>query len=200
MKYIAVIFVFLGIVGCDKPDAADSAATTGATVGATGGAPELPATAEPTTVSLPNQNEPYHGLVTAGQPTTEQFAKLKPAGYSAVINLRPDSEPGYWDEQEEATRAVLLYTHIPIAGSDDLTRAKVEKFAATLEQPMAKKGKVLVHCASGNRAGAMVALKAHWIDGRSIDDSLDIGRKAGLKGLEQDVMTIMESAAKETAE
>lgn len=195
MKYIAITLICFGLIGCDEAPKPATPATP--TTTATTAAPVIPATADNVEVALPNQNTPYHGLVTSGQPTREQFAKLKPAGFSAVVNLRPETESGYWDEQEEATRGVLLYAHIPISGAADLTRENVEKFAQTVEQPMAKKGKVLLHCASGNRAGAMVALKAHWIDGRSIDDSLDLGRKAGLKGLEQDVMKIMEATPAE---
>ncbi len=166
----------LALVGCDKAPPGDAVPPPAATAGA---AEEV--------LTLPNEAKPYHGLVTAGQPTNEQFLKLKAAGYTAVINLRAADEPGYWDEKETATRNGILYTHIPVTGPDDLTRENVRLMADTMEQPMAKNGKVLLHCGSGNRAGAFVALKAGWLDGRSVDDAIELGQDAGLGSLEEAV-------------
>lgn len=143
-------------------------------------------------LELPHQAEPYHGLVTSGQPTTEQFGKLKAAGYTTVVNLRAEDEPGYRDERDAATRDQMLYTHIPIKGPEDLTRENVQKLADTMNAKMAKEGKVLMHCGSGNRAGAMVALKAAWVDGRSAEDSLKLGKAAGLSEFEPQVKQLLE--------
>src|SRR3546814_1034559 len=66
----------------------------------------------------------------------------------------------------------------------DLTRENVLAFDALLrdaERP------VLVHCASGNRVGAMAALRAAWVEGRSAEEAIAMGRDWGLKGLEEEV-------------
>ena len=44
-------------------------------------------------------------------------------------------------------------------------------------------GKVLVHCSTGNRAGALMALAAH-AQGLPAADALALGKAAGLTGLE----------------
>ena len=56
-------------------------------------------------------------------------------------------------------------------------------------------GKVLMHCGSGNRVGAMMALRARWVQGRSAEEALAIGRSSGLKGLEGDVRTLLQAEA-----
>jgi hypothetical protein len=49
----------------------------------------------------------------------------------------------------------------------------------------------LVHCASGNRVGALFALKAHFVDGLSVPYSLAFGRTAGLDSLDVEVGRII---------
>ena len=48
-----------------------------------------------------------------------------------------------------------------------------------------------MHCASGNRVGAFFALKAFKYDGKSADESLKIGKAAGLTSLEGKVKALM---------
>ena len=38
----------------------------------------------------------------------------------------------------------------------------------------------IVHCASGNRVGALFAIQALYLDGRSAAEALEIGKRAGL--------------------
>ncbi|SVC09755.1 uncharacterized protein METZ01_LOCUS262609, partial [marine metagenome] len=47
------------------------------------------------------------------------------------------------------------------------------------------------YCASGNRVGGLLALKAYWLDGVEPDDALEIGRQAGLTGLESAVQELL---------
>ena len=51
-------------------------------------------------------------------------------------------------------------------------------------------GPVLIHCASGNRVGAMVALDEALNHGCDLDSALDQGRRAGLQGLEPAVVEL----------
>ena len=44
-------------------------------------------------------------------------------------------------------------------------------------------GTTLVSCASSNRVGAMFALKAFWLDKMPRDESLALGKKAGMLSL-----------------
>ncbi|HKJ95517.1 MAG TPA: hypothetical protein VKA32_07805, partial [Gammaproteobacteria bacterium] len=53
---------------------------------------------------------------------------------------------------------------------------------------------LMVHCASGQRVGALVALKAGWIDGLPVDQAMEVGRKAGLERLEPVVRAQLSAA------
>ncbi len=48
-------------------------------------------------------------------------------------------------------------------------------------------GPVLLHCRTGNRVGALLALRAS-MQGASDEEALEIGRKAGLGSLETAVV------------
>ena len=84
----------------------------------------------------------------------------------------------------------LRYSNLPLRGAADLTRENVAAFDALLRDSSRP---VLVHCASGNRVGAMAALRAAWVDGKPADEAIAIGRTWGLKGLEGEVRRRLES-------
>ena len=130
------------------------------------------------------------GLCTGGRPAPEHLAKAADLGVKVVVNLCPPAEsPGY-DEAAVVASLGMSYVNIPVAGAGDLTRANVALLAAALEGH-GEQHRALLHCASGNRVGAMLALKAKQIDGKSTAEALDIGRAAGLKGLEPVVMQLL---------
>lgn len=120
-------------------------------------------------------------LHVSGQPTPEAVARLAEAGISVLIDLRPDAETPGVDKKANATAAGLTYHALPIASPADLTRENVAAFDQLLKQS-ADKG-VLMHCASGNRVGAMLALRAHWIEGKSPEEALAIGKAAGMTSM-----------------
>jgi uncharacterized protein (TIGR01244 family) len=121
----------------------------------------------------------------SGQPSVEAIAKLKSAGITTVIDLRPDAETPDLDEKAVAEKSGLKYRSLPIASPADLTRENVMKFDQLLKE--SQKEDVLVHCASGNRVGAMMALRARWIEGKSVEEALAIGMAAGMTGMTKDV-------------
>ena len=129
--------------------------------------------------SLPNGRTPLPGLVTGGQPSAADLQTAKNQGFHTVINLRPDGEAGA-DAQEGSTVSKLgmHYVSIPVSGPADLTEENVKKLAAALSPKDALPA--IVHCASGNRAAALLALKAYQIDGKSAEEALDLGKNAGL--------------------
>jgi uncharacterized protein (TIGR01244 family) len=135
---------------------------------------------------VPNQCCPEARLLCGGQPSEEQlaaFAQEHPDG--CVINLRPDAETGGWDEAGIVRRLGLVYVHVPVAGPQDLTRTNAEAFANALKAHCARP--LLIHCASGQRVGALLALKAAWVDGCDTARALAAGRAAGLDRLEPQV-------------
>jgi uncharacterized protein (TIGR01244 family) len=128
----------------------------------------------------------------SGQPSAESIAQLRAAGITTVIDLRPDQETPDLDEKALAEKSGLKYRVLPIAGAADLTRENVLRFDQLLKETRSED--VLIHCASGNRVGAMLALQARWLQGKSAADSLAIGKAAGLTGLSGDVQALLEAA------
>jgi uncharacterized protein (TIGR01244 family) len=135
--------------------------------------------------SLPNHVAVSPSLHLSAQPTGDQLALLPAAGIRNVINLRPDAELPDFDERMVAVHLGLGYHSLPIQGAKDLTRANVEAFDELLAHTAGEGA--LVHCASGNRTGAMMALRARWLQGKSPTEALAIGKASGLKGLTAEV-------------
>ncbi len=129
-----------------------------------------------------NASQPVHGILTAGQPTPEQLAEAARLGYRTVINLRSAEEMKDLDEAGEAARLGLRYVHIPVSGAADVTEENARALAKALADDT--NYPILLHCASSNRAGALLAVKAHTVDGASPEDALTLGRAAGLTSLE----------------
>jgi len=125
--------------------------------------------------------EPRTGLHTGGQPDERQLESFAAQGVRTVIDLRGADEARGYDEKAVAARLRLRYVGLPIAGAGALTAAN----AAALKQALAASdGPVLLHCASGNRVGALLALMASTREGMDAESALALGRRAGLKSLE----------------
>jgi len=50
---------------------------------------------------------------------------------------------------------------------------------------------VLVHCGTGNRCGAMLALTEAWFRQHSTEDAIAFGKQAGLTGMEPVVRDLL---------
>lgn len=134
-----------------------------------------------------------HGqIISAGQPAPEHFAPLFKRGVRTVINLRTPQETKY-DEASEATRVGMKYVPIPVAGAADLTNDNVDALHQALEE--AAGGRVLLHCGSSNRVGALMALRAQRHLGKTVPEALQVGRAYGLKALEDAVRAKLEREA-----
>lgn len=119
---------------------------------------------------------PKIGYVSTGQPDAATLRIIKDAGYVAVIDLRTAKEPRGYDEAEAASALGIDYRSLPIGGPDDVTfenAAALERILATYDGP------VLLHCASGNRVGALFALSAK-ANGANDEEAMERGRAAGL--------------------
>lgn len=159
---------------------------------------EVPSAAGPQSVTsaladlVPKGGAPEDGLVTAGQPSLEDFQRLKEAGLKSVINLRRPDERGTASEPEWMDELELNYLALPIAGAGDLT----ESAARELDQALANADRpVLLHCGSSNRVGALLALRAHYVQGQTIEEALAFGRAGGLTKLEGTTREILERGA-----
>lgn len=138
-------------------------------------------------IDIPNLGELEAGVWTGGQPSAEQLRRAREAGLMSVISLCPPGEPGY-DERAEAEKLGLAFAAVPVAAACDINDRSARALHEALERSPRP---VLVHCGSGNRVGALVALKAHSLEGRSKDASIAHGRKAGLTSLEDAVSAML---------
>ncbi len=119
---------------------------------------------------------PESGLATTGQPTTAALDAAAEAGYAAVIDFRGADEDRGIDEQAEVEKRGLRYIAIPVTGDADISFEN----AATLDRILSEiDGPVLMHCKSGNRAAAILALREKQ-NGADSDSALELGLKAGL--------------------
>jgi uncharacterized protein (TIGR01244 family) len=138
---------------------------------------------------LPQHSRPAPQLHASGQPSAEAIAALPAAGIKVIINLRPHEEAPQLDEAAVARAAGLTYESLPIAGKAGLTRENVVAFDVLLKKHAGEL--TLAHCSSSNRVGALLALRAAWIEGRPAEEALALGEKAGLKGLRSDVEALL---------
>ena len=134
--------------------------------------------------------QPRPQLLTAGQPSAQQLRDAARSGVTTVIDLRrPEEDRGY-DEGAQAEQLGLRYVRLPIAGAADLTTANARTLQLLLAQD---DGTTLLHCASGNRAGALLALLNARLEGASTDDALQLGRAAGMTSLEASARSAIEA-------
>lgn len=134
-------------------------------------------------LDIPNACSPARGLCSGGRPRPEHLQAARDKGVRTVIDLCPPGEAADYDEAALVQALGMHYVNIPVAGPADLTRENAQKLAAAMHE--AGTGHpVLLHCASGNRAGALLALKARFVDGKSAAEALALGRAAGLRALE----------------
>lgn len=142
-------------------------------------------------VELRNRMDPTDGLTTSGQPDAVAFEALAESGYTAVIDLRLASEDHGLDEQATVEGLGMSYISIPVAGADGVTYDNadaLDRFLAGIDGP------VLVHCGSGNRAGALLALREK-LNGAENGAALEFGREAGLTRLEPVVIERLEEGS-----
>lgn len=135
--------------------------------------------------ALRNLSQPEPGIYAAGAVSPADVDALSRAGIRHVINLRPASETPGFDEAAAMQEAGIDYLALPIAGAGDLDLANVRKLDAALKAQAGEPS--LLHCASSNRVGALMALRAGWIQGLPADEAIEIGRRWGLASLEDEV-------------
>lgn len=139
-------------------------------------------------IAIPRALHPTDGVLSGGQPSKAQLHEAKKKGFVMVINLRSKRERAGFDEPATVKALGMKYLAIPMRGAADVTKTNMEALFAALAKA---KGPVLLHCASGNRVGALFALKAKVKDGKSAAAALEIGRKAGMTRLTAAVKKIL---------
>jgi len=136
--------------------------------------------AAPALIDIPNARV-VDGMLLGGAPSPDQLRAAAKAGYRTVIDLRTPGEPGVAAEKTLAGELGLTHVALPVAGAAGLTDANVRALDQALRTSPAP---IIVHCASGNRVGALLALRAAAIDGATAEQALARGKREGLTHLE----------------
>jgi len=139
-------------------------------------------TEDPLSISalVPNGRVPYEGLLTGGQPSPEQISEIAARGFNTVINLRTEAETPNTDAAFVESLG-MAYIAIPIGGAEDLNEENAKRLAQALDEA---EEPILLHCGSGNRVGALIALKAYYVDGETAEAAFAAGQHAGMTRLE----------------
>ena len=133
------------------------------------------------------------GDMSSAQPSEAQLDELAEQGYVAVIDLRGEGENRGFDEAAAAAAAGLEYSPLPIANAGAINVENARKLGELLDQ---FDGPVVIHCGSGNRVGALVAL-LEADRGASAEEALEAGRAAGLTRSEGLVKKRLDDSASE---
>lgn len=134
-------------------------------------------------VKIYNAKQPFPGVLVGGQPTQTELAELKSKGYKTIINLRMPDELTAWNESTEVQKLNMNYVAIPVGSAESINRDNSQRLISVLNDQA--NYPVLVHCASGNRVGALFALDAFYNKKLNIEEALQVGRESGLTKLEQ---------------
>ena len=122
--------------------------------------------------------------IVCGALNSEKVKVLATAGIELVINLQPDAEL-LFDEAAAVAAVGIAYEHLPLSGAKDLKQLNLLAFDKILRQYHGKK--IVMHCGSGNRVGAAMALRAGWLRGRKMETAMASGFSHGLTTLEAEV-------------
>jgi len=134
--------------------------------------------------------ESVDGITSSGQPDKEALSVFADSGYSVVIDMRGPEEDRGMDDFEGAVEATgMHYLAFPVVGAEQIsfeTAARLDEVLAGIDGP------VLIHCGSGNRVGAVLAL-SQSLNGASDEKSIEYGKDAGMTRLEPRVREVLES-------
>ena len=127
--------------------------------------------------AINNYNRATPNIATSGKYDPAAIAELKALGFTAVLDLRAQSEEGAPAVAEAARAAGLKYFNIQVTTRAP-TDTQVAEFAHIAEDPA--NYPLLVSCVSANRSGAMWAL---YRASKGVDAMVAIeeGRAQGLK-------------------
>lgn len=135
---------------------------------------QVPESMDP--AAVPNYVLVRPGLAAAGLPTPEALSRLKDQGFRTVIDIRTEAE-GTKEEEAIVKALGLRYLSVPLTAAT-ISLDDVRAVAKVLDDPQA--APVLLHCASSNRVGGVIAV-IEGLNGKSLDEAEAAGRRAGLR-------------------
>jgi uncharacterized protein (TIGR01244 family) len=109
-------------------------------------------------------------MARANQPAPRDIARYAAMGFKTIINLRGESQTGYFALEREACAAHgVALVNAPMGSREAPPKARIHRareIFETIAYP------ALMHCKSGaDRAGLMAALYLHFRKGASIEEA-----------------------------
>lgn len=129
------------------------------------------------TDAVSNYNRPAPFIGTGGNLSDGAMPELREMGFKTVVSLLTPDE-GLNAERDAADEQGLGFHGISVSGGPP-TEDQVDEFARIVSEQ--DNYPILLHCASGNRAGSMWTLYRHHV-GVPAEIALEEGRAIGLKG------------------
>ncbi|MFT5295115.1 MAG: hypothetical protein ACI9YH_001125 [Colwellia sp.] len=143
-------------------------------------------------ISAKNVQQFTQQFIVGGQPSENDLVILSKRGIKTVINLRGDGEFNDFNEKAKVEALGMNYISIPIAGASGINNENLNLFSKAIEN----QEQAFIHCASGNRVGAMFALDAHFNHHKSLEEAITVGKKSGLTRLESTVRKVINNKKK----
>ena len=133
-----------------------------------------------------------------GRLSEAELPRLDAMGIRHVISMAPDSETPELDEAALLAGFGIRQHTLPVSEPSHLTRLNAER----LDTLLAAVGEdnTLLHCASGNRVGALIAVRAAWMEGLDTEAALAKGKAWGLTRWEPEVRALLATEAITTAQ
>lgn len=125
--------------------------------------------------SIKNYNRATSTLATSGTISTGGVKELAEKGFATIIDLRTENE-GTAEEKKNVESAGMSYINIPVTGAG-INHKQLAAFTKAIEN---KPAPILVHCASGNRVGALWTTY-RLSKGINSKIAFEEGRTAGMK-------------------
>lgn len=124
--------------------------------------------------TIKNYNRATPTLATSGTIGTGGVKELAEKGFATIIDLRTENE-GTAKEKKNVESAGMRYINIPVTGAG-INHKQLAAFTRAIERIQTP---VLVHCASGNRVGALWTTY-RLSKGINSDIAFEEGRTAGM--------------------
>jgi uncharacterized protein (TIGR01244 family) len=125
--------------------------------------------------SIKNYNRATPTLATSGTIGEGGVKELAEKGFITIIDLRTEAE-GTAKEKKAVESAGMSYINIPVTGAG-INNEQIAAFSKAIEDVQTP---VLVHCASGNRVGALWTTY-RLSKGINSEIAFEEGRTAGMK-------------------
>ena len=124
---------------------------------------------------IKNYNRATPTLATSGTIGTGGVKELAEKGFATIIDLRTENE-GTAEEKKSVESAGMSYINIPVTGAG-INHEQLVAFTRMIKKAQTP---VLVHCASGNRVGALWTTY-RLSKGINSEIAFEEGRAAGMK-------------------